>query len=334
MKRNLRKEMLNKTASLRSTSDIEHTATPPTVTAEPARLPRTGPGQLAALTTAQQRIQDLEAQLASGGARSKLPVSVLERNPWQPRRFFDPATLDELGLNIELNGQLQPIIVRAHPKLPNRYQIAMGERRWLSRKNRGHEEIDVVVVEYSDEQMAITALSENLQREELSDFEISLSLATVEKIFPKRKDIAEAIGISRTQLFRLSAFQKLPDFLLKDLEQQPRLLGASAAGDIASVLSRHGDEGINALQEIWPKVVQSQLEQSRVAKEVDAFVSRIRESPSRREGHLRTFYKNGKKAADLKKDGKHLMIRVHNAFVDDKTERLIKEFMAGLFPQD
>lgn len=334
MRRNLREEMLNKTASLRSTAEVPRPAVEPAYPSEPPRLPRTGPGQLAALTTAQQRIKELEEQLGRGGARSTLPVNVLERNPWQPRRYFDPTTLDELGQNIEINGQLQPIIVRAHPEHPNRYQIAMGERRWLSRKHRGHAEVDVVIVEYSDEQMALTALSENLQREELSDFEISLSLATIEKAFAKRKDIAEAIGISRTQLFRLSAFQKLPDFVLEDLGKQPRLLGASAAGDIASVLGRHGQEGVNALREIWGRVCQGQLDQGRVAKEIDVLVSRSREASPRRDGYLRTFYRDGKKAADIRHDGKHLMIRVHHAVLDDKTEKSIKQFMDGLFPQD
>ncbi|MVW77679.1 ParB/RepB/Spo0J family partition protein [Bordetella sp. 02P26C-1] len=334
MRRNLREEMLNKTASLRSTAEVPRPVLEPAVAPDPSRLPRTGPGQLAALTTAQQRIKELEEKLASGGARSKLPVSVLERNPWQPRRYFDQAALDELGQNIEINGQLQPIIVRVHPEQPARYQIAMGERRWLSRKNRGHAEVDVVVVDYSDEQMAITALSENLQREELSDYEISLSLATIEKAFAKRKDIAEAIGISRTQLFRLSAFQKLPDFVLEDLGTQPRLLGASAAGDIASVLGRHGQEGTNALRELWPRVRQGQLEQGRVAKEIDVLVSRHRDASPRRDGYLRTFYRNGKKAADIRRDGKHLMIRVHQAVLDDKTEKSIKDFMDKLFPQD
>jgi ParB family chromosome partitioning protein len=332
MRRNLREEMKTKTAGMRSTSDVTGAATEGTVVPEPSRLPRTGPGQLAALTTAQQRIKELEEKLAAGGSRGKLPVGVLERNPWQPRRYFDETALDELGENIEINGQLQPIIVRVNPADPTRYQIAMGERRWLARKRRGHAEIDVVIVEYNDQQMAITALSENLQREELTDFEISLSLATIEQVFPKRKDIAEAVGISRTQLFRLTAFQKLPDFVLEDLRSQPRLLGATAAGDIASALGRHGQDGANALKDLWERVKQGDLDQGRVAKGIDAKVEGAREATPHRDGHVRTFYRQGSKAADIRKDGQHLMIRVRNGVLDDEMEKQIKEFMDGLFP--
>lgn len=338
MKRNLRQEMLDKTASMRSTTEVQEKAaasSTSTTTVDAPRVPRTAPGQLAALTAAQERIKQLESAAVAGASRKALGVELLERNPWQPRKFFDQAALDDLGQNMDENGQLQPIVARPHPTKPGRYQIAMGERRWLARKLRERPTVDVVIVDYTDQQMAVTALCENIHREELSDYEVSQSLAGIEEVFPRRKDVAEAVGISRTQLHRLTAFQKLPAFMREDLDERPRLLGASAAGDIVSALKRYGDESMDMVQELWTLLKQGELDQADIARRIEISAEAARNAAAGKKAvpaQVRLFYREGNKAADLRRDGRHLMIRVRNDVLDEGMEKRIREFMDSLFP--
>ncbi|RBL79747.1 chromosome partitioning protein ParB [Streptomyces cavourensis] len=344
MRRNLRQEMLDKTASMRSTTDVQGAAaTPVAQSVETPRVPRTGPGQLAALSTAQQalaiaqeRIKELEAAATAGAPRHVLSVSVIKPNPWQPRRYFDQEALDDLADNIDANGQLQPIVVRPHPSITGHYQIAMGERRWLSRKQRDRPTVDAVIVDYSDQQMAITALSENIHREDLSDYEISRSLLNIQEVFPTRKDVAEAVGISRSQLYRLMAFQKLPKFIQDDLEDRPKLLGATAAEDIAAAMKRGGDGTIEILQELWTSLKQGELDQADVARKIDlnaAARNAVSTTRTARAAHVRMFYREGSKAGDIRRDERHLMIRLRNDVVDEEMEKRIADFMEGLFPK-
>lgn len=326
--RNLREEMLNKTAGLRSTSEVV-----PDKNAPP-RLPRTAVGQLGELSIAKQRIQELEELVARAGPGTKLKLTSLIPGKYQPRRAFDEAAVRELAENLKENGLLQLIVVRMHPTRPDRFEIIMGERRVRAAKLLGWDEIDGVVVEYSDVKAAIAALSENIQREDLCDFEISQGIADIEKEFPKRKDLAEAIGISRTQLFRLAAFQKLPDFVVADLNELPSLLGATAAGDVVSMLKRHGDRGMEVFRELWSKLKGGAIDQMRLAAAIDAGVDQRKSSTVSAGGHVRTFFRDGSKAADIRRDGRHLTIRVRNVVVDEQMEKRIKEFMDTLFPTD
>jgi ParB family chromosome partitioning protein len=261
-----------------------------------------------------------------------LSVDALDPNPWQPRRRFDDAALQELAANIKENGQLQPVVARPDPAKPGRFQIVMGERRWRAHRLLERTDLDVAIVEFSDVQMAIAALSENIQREDLTDFEVSQSLRVIQKEFPTRKDVAEAIGISRTQLHRLTAFQKLPGFVQDDLQAQPGLLGASAAGDVASALSRHGENGAALLLELWPALKAGQIEQGRLAQAIDARAAAGSGAAMRAGGHVRTFYRDGAKAGDIRRDARHFTVRLRNSYVDEELEKKIKEFMDGLFP--
>ena len=60
-----------------------------------------------------------------------LPLSALVPNPTQPRRSFDDRAIDELADSIRARGVIQPLLVRAHPDESERFQIVVGERRFL-----------------------------------------------------------------------------------------------------------------------------------------------------------------------------------------------------------
>ena len=98
-----------------------------------------------------------------------LPVDSVIPNPDQPRKRFDNEKLKELAESIRENGQLQPIKVR--PAGDGRYMIIFGERRWRAHCLLGLETIKAEVVETGDTAMAIQAIVENLQSEDVTPLE-------------------------------------------------------------------------------------------------------------------------------------------------------------------
>ena len=221
---NLRERMMSKTAEVRAAKDIQVDQRQ-----EKPAIPRTAPGMAGALAHAQQRIVELE----KAGTALDVDVSEIVPNPWQPRKVFNEAKLTQLAESIREAGLVQPIIVR---RGSHGHQIVAGERRWRAHKMIGMETIKAVVIDLSDEEMAMFALVENIVRDDLSDYEIARSIRSTEKEFPNRTRMAEALGFSRSELYRFLAFADLPDFVIKDLDIQPRLLGATAAEGLVSTL--------------------------------------------------------------------------------------------------
>ena len=113
-----------------------------------------------------------EAQPASGtpeGQLREIPVAWIHRNPDQPRRHFDDASLEELAESIRRHGLLQPITVR--PMGGDAYAIIAGERRWRAAQRARLDTIPVVVREVAQQERLELSLIENIQREQLNPFE-------------------------------------------------------------------------------------------------------------------------------------------------------------------
>lgn len=99
-----------------------------------------------------------------------LPVENVKPNPYQPRRNFDSASITELGESIKKYGVIQPISVR---KIPNSfdYELVAGERRLRACMEIGLDRIPAIVVKINDNDSAVIALIENLQRQDLNFLE-------------------------------------------------------------------------------------------------------------------------------------------------------------------
>ncbi|MGA9771648.1 MAG: ParB/RepB/Spo0J family partition protein [Blastocatellia bacterium] len=98
----------------------------------------------------------------------ELNVASIDPSPYQPRQNFDPVAVDSLAQNIKENSLIHPIICR--PK-GERFELVVGERRWRAVRKLGWLTITANVREMSDSQAQIICLSENLQREDLTDIE-------------------------------------------------------------------------------------------------------------------------------------------------------------------
>ncbi len=97
-----------------------------------------------------------------------LETAAIRPSPYQPRRRFDPKALEELAQSIRENGLLQPVTVR---ETEDGYELVAGERRLLACRSLGMAQIPAIIQPYGEQQAAILALTENLQRQDLNYFE-------------------------------------------------------------------------------------------------------------------------------------------------------------------
>ena len=130
-----------------------------------------------------------------GGFRA-LPVDLIRRGKYQPRRIVEESALEELAQSVRARGIVQPIIVR--PAGGGRFEIVAGERRWRAAQRAGLAEVPVIVRECSDREAAAVALIENIQREDLNPIEEAQGYRTLADEFGlTHQELAEAVGRSR-----------------------------------------------------------------------------------------------------------------------------------------
>ncbi|MBK1734232.1 chromosome partitioning protein ParB, partial [Halorhodospira abdelmalekii] len=138
-----------------------------------------------------------------GEGLQELPIDLLKRGPFQPRRSFDQAALAELAESIRAQGVLQPLVVR-EGKESEHYEIIAGERRWRAAQLAGLSSVPALVRDLSDEVAAAIGLIENLQREDLNPLEAAHALRQLVDGFGlSHQAAADAIGRSRTSITNL-----------------------------------------------------------------------------------------------------------------------------------
>lgn len=96
-------------------------------------------------------------------------VDLILPNVYQPRKYFNEESLEELAQSINTYGIIQPLSVRKLGE--NNYELVAGERRLRAAKKAGLKEVPVIIIEINDRESAAIALLENLQRENLSFLE-------------------------------------------------------------------------------------------------------------------------------------------------------------------
>ncbi|MGE6995295.1 ParB/RepB/Spo0J family partition protein [Pseudomonas sp. NPDC047961] len=151
-----------------------------------------------------------EAAQADVRELQQLPLDVIQRGKYQPRRDIDPVTLEELANSIRTQGVMQPIVVRSIGS--GRYEIIAGERRWRASQQAGLDRIPAMVRDVSDEAAIAMALIENIQREDLSPIEEAVALQRLQQEFQlTQQQVADAVGKSRVTISNLLRLIALPE---------------------------------------------------------------------------------------------------------------------------
>ena len=147
----------------------------------------------------------------------RIPVDLIEPNPFQPRKSFDAETLEELAESIRTFGLIQPLTVRA--KSNGKYQIISGERRYRAARLAGLEMVPAYIRDASDQGMLEMAIVENIQRENLDPIEVAMSYQRlIDECNLTQEKMAERVGKKRASVTNYLRLLKLPAKVQHDLK--------------------------------------------------------------------------------------------------------------------
>lgn len=138
----------------------------------------------------------------------QIHISLIDPNPYQPRRRFPDTSLRELAESIRATGVVQPVLVR---RADSRYQLVAGERRWRAARLAGLETIPGLIRDLSDREALELALTENLLREDLNPIDVARGFDALQKKFNLgHEEIADRMGINRSTVSNTLRLLRLP----------------------------------------------------------------------------------------------------------------------------
>lgn len=144
-------------------------------------------------------------------------LSMIDVNPFQPRKTFNDHTLDELSQSIKEYGVIQPILIRQNE---DRYELIAGERRFRAAKLAGLEFIPAIIKDLTLQDTAEIAMVENLQREDLNFLEEAEGYQVLLSTFGlTQEELARRVGKSQSTIANKLRLLKLPDSVRNEISQ-------------------------------------------------------------------------------------------------------------------
>ncbi|NLG87105.1 MAG: nucleoid occlusion protein [Firmicutes bacterium] len=158
-------------------------------------------------------------QIDGSATVQEIPVDKIRANPFQPRREFREEELQELAKSIQTYGLLQPIVVRSRSN--SWYELIAGERRLRAVRLLGLSTIPALVRDFPDEDVALLALLENLQRQDLSFWEEAEGYARLLTEFDlTQEELARRLGKSQSTIANKLRLLRLPDSIRHNISRE------------------------------------------------------------------------------------------------------------------
>jgi len=163
-----------------------------------------------------------------GGRPREIPIDLIDRNPFQTRTLIDDERLAELASSIVANGVVQPVLVR--PLANGRFQLIVGERRWLASQKAGKPTIPAILRQVSDEQAMEITIVENLQRADLNPMEQARAFERLSREFHMTQEqMAQRTGKDRASVANFLRLLKLPASIQTRVESGDLTFGHARA---------------------------------------------------------------------------------------------------------
>jgi ParB family chromosome partitioning protein len=174
-----------------------------------------------------------QVPVETGNSRS-VAIELIHPSRYQPRRSFDPESMQSLVDSIKEKGILQPLLVRKHPEQAGHFEIVYGERRWRAAQAAELHEVPVVMRELADREVLEIALVENVQRQDLNAIEEAEAYRRLLDDFAHtQEDLARAVGKSRSHIANMLRLLALPEEV-RDLLREGKLTAGHARPLIGS----------------------------------------------------------------------------------------------------
>ena len=230
----------------------------------------------------------------------RIPVYMIEPNPFQPRMSFDQTALEELAASIRTLGLIQPITVRRIEE--RRYQIISGERRYKACRLAGMDTIPAYIRDTNDQGMLEMAIVENVQREDLDPIELALSYRRlIDECQLTQDNLAERVGKKRATVANTIRLLKLPAKVQHDIK-----VGLLSAGHAKALL---GVESPEMQEHLCDLVIRDALS----VRELENIVRKLQTDPDAARNKVRSAHP----VQDLPQDYYRILEHVGKYFSND-----------------
>lgn len=200
------------------------------------------------------------------GQLRNLPVDIIQRGKYQPRKNMHAENLQDLADSIRAQGVVQPIVVRQLGQA-GRYEIIAGERRWRAAQLAGLQDIPAIVRNVSDNDALAIALIENIQRAELNAMEEANAFKRLIGEFGMTHEaVAQAVGRSRAAVSNLLRLLDLNDDVKQLVER-----GTLEMGHARALLALSGKPQSAAAQDVAKRALS--------VRETERLVQRLLAAP-------------------------------------------------------
>ena len=159
----------------------------------------------------------------------QIPLDQISPNPYQPRKNFNEASIDDLARSVREHGIVQPIVVTRTSD--HKYRLIAGERRFRAAQKAGLRAVPAIVKELSHEGDALQiALIENIQREDLNPIEEAVAYRQLHEEFGlTQEEISRRVGKERSTVANFLRLLRLPDSVKKLLASGQLSMGHARA---------------------------------------------------------------------------------------------------------
>jgi len=174
-------------------------------------------------------IPQREQPAAAPSGLAEIPIAQISPNPYQPRKNFNEASIDELARSVRQHGIVQPLVVTRAGD--NRYKLIAGERRFRAAQKAGLSSVPAVIKEIAQDGDALQiALIENIQREDLNPMEEALAYHQLHEEFGlTQEEISQRVGKERSTVANFLRLLKLPEPVKKLLASGQLSMGHARA---------------------------------------------------------------------------------------------------------
>jgi len=165
-----------------------------------------------------RNLQNTDTQNNEKNGVLKISVDKIIENPFQPRKKFTDAKLNDLASSIKTHGIIQPLVV---VRKGDGFELIAGERRLRASKIAGLKEVPVILKDVDNKEKLELALIENIQRENLNPIDLAMSYKQLQEEFNlTQEEAAKQLGKSRSSIANTLRLLNLPDEIKKGLIEE------------------------------------------------------------------------------------------------------------------
>ena len=219
----------------------------------------------------------------------EIRIEKIKAGRFQPRAIFNKEKLEELTSSIKNQGVLSPILVRELGL--NDYEIIAGERRLRASKMAGLKTIPCLIDQKQDQDVLISALIENLQREDLNPVEEARGLDRLKREFGLTQDeVATSTGKARSTIANSLRILSLPNLVLDMLSNgsiekgHAKLLASMSPKDAESYAKQIAKDGLS-VKELSLRISNKSSTKTSKVKIKDSDLLNIEKEMSENFGH-------------------------------------------------